>query len=859
MDQIPGRLLIEIEKGHDKQSFMKAVGGGVTTRTEHKYQLFNGLTVDLHDLDNAGEKAKEIAQMPFVKNTWTVRRVEAPDISNVKVIGTPKGRKMAARGNEAADTFSPHVMTQVDKLRAKGLTGDGYKIALVDTGIDYTHPDLGNGCFGRPHCIVSFGRDFVGDAFTGDNEPVPGKTPKDCGGHGTHLAGIVAAQKNALGFTGAAPGVKLGAYRIFGCSGTTTTDLVVAALNKAFEDGAHIIATTAEVRTGWASDVAAVVASRIVEQGVPVIASAGNDGDSGLFYAASPASAKGVIAVASYDSVMVPVMSYHSKYSIDGGSKVDFTHTPWELPWDPTGWDVSMPLYATSYDATIANDACDPLPVNTPDLSKYIVLVRRGTCIFAQKVHNVAAKGAKYILFYNNNVGTFEADVGDEGFNIKAAGMVTRQVGESWVKTLKARSSITLDVTGRGKAKFDVSYYNSNETGGAVSSYTSWGPTWSMDSKPQLGAPGGGIISTWAVAKGSYAVMSGTSAASPLVAAIIALVAQARGTLEPELITDLLSATAKPQLFNNGTHFFGKLAPAAQQGGGIVQAYDAAYTTSLLYPYSLSFNDTDHFATNLNFTISNKGKKSVTYKICHVPAMTMYTLEKNSVYPMAFPNEAVDSQATLSFSKDSVTLAPGERASISVCPKAPCCLDARRLPLWSGYITVSGTDGSALSLPYQGLVGSLRRATVLMPDQCWVTLSNDTTLAKSPKDSKFVVPAPGTFKDDDVVPTVYAKLALGSALIRVDIVPMTTPPPKDLTTEFMGVKTIGQPFEMPALFNQRGDFQQLWNGKLDSGRYAPAGKYKFVTRALKISGDARNEKDWDVASTESFYLEYKKK
>jgi hypothetical protein len=59
-----------------------------------------------------------------------------------------------------------------------------------------------------------------------------------------------------------------------------------------------------------------------------------------------------------------------------------------------------LPIYALTQDTTIPNDACSPLPADTPDLSPYVVLVRRGTCTFAQKVENIKAKGAKQALVY---------------------------------------------------------------------------------------------------------------------------------------------------------------------------------------------------------------------------------------------------------------------------------------------------------------------------------------------------------------------------------------------------------------------------------------------------------------------------
>ena len=99
-------------------------------------------------------------------------------------------------------------MTGVDVAQnTLGLSGRGVKVAVIDTGIDYHHPDLG-GCFGRG-CRVEKGFDFVGDAFNADPTspaynptPVPDPDPDDCNGHGTHVSGIIGANG---GLTGVAP------------------------------------------------------------------------------------------------------------------------------------------------------------------------------------------------------------------------------------------------------------------------------------------------------------------------------------------------------------------------------------------------------------------------------------------------------------------------------------------------------------------------------------------------------------------------------------------------------------------------------------------------------------------------------
>ncbi|KAG5938114.1 hypothetical protein E4U59_003988 [Claviceps monticola] len=133
------------------------------------------------------------------------------------------------------------------------------------------------------------------------------------------------------------------------------------------------------------------LANLIVEHGVPCIIAAANDGDPDLFYINGGASGKGVMAVASFENIEAPRISYHSSYTIDGGRKIDFLYTPGA----DVQWGVSMPLYAASPDY-------HPLLANTPGLKKYPVLLRRGTCSYDDKLCNLVAKGAQYVMLYND-------------------------------------------------------------------------------------------------------------------------------------------------------------------------------------------------------------------------------------------------------------------------------------------------------------------------------------------------------------------------------------------------------------------------------------------------------------------------
>ncbi|KAG5950847.1 hypothetical protein E4U57_007345 [Claviceps arundinis] len=210
-NKLPGAYIVELEDGHDHATVLNHIDGEASTRMTFDYKLFRGLSFKYHDPQAAESRSKQLAALPAVKKMWPVRIVPKQAVGGVQVVdmALDDDKGVMQAGRLPKDTFAPHVMTQVDRLRAKGITGKGVKVAVIDTGIDFTHPALGNGCFGNG-CLVSFGTDLVGDAFNGSNKAIPGNKPMDCVGHGTHVAGIIAAQKNPLGFTGAATGVTLG-------------------------------------------------------------------------------------------------------------------------------------------------------------------------------------------------------------------------------------------------------------------------------------------------------------------------------------------------------------------------------------------------------------------------------------------------------------------------------------------------------------------------------------------------------------------------------------------------------------------------------------------------------------------------
>ncbi|MBC7190276.1 S8 family serine peptidase [Candidatus Aerophobetes bacterium] len=168
-------------------------------------------------------------------------------------------------------------------VHIEGNTGQGVKVAIIDTGIDYNHPELQKSYQG--------GYDF----FNQDDEPL------DDNGHGTQVAGVIAAENNEEGVVGVAPGVKLYALKVLGGTGTGNTSDVIAAVEWCIEEEIQIV----NMSLGLKNSVEALrkVCEEAYESGVLLVAAAGNEGNEqgegeNILY---PAAFNSVIAVGATD------------------------------------------------------------------------------------------------------------------------------------------------------------------------------------------------------------------------------------------------------------------------------------------------------------------------------------------------------------------------------------------------------------------------------------------------------------------------------------------------------------------------------------------------------------------------------
>ncbi|KAF2871705.1 peptidase S8/S53 domain-containing protein [Massariosphaeria phaeospora] len=838
---VPGRYLVEFEDQHDQSSFasnLKRSQFSAQLRISIESTIFKGASYQF-DSDQLGEDALQaLASMRSVKNVWPVSMIRrtTDDViwSGSDPGAIPEGIRKQVTGENGR--FPPHIQTQVNRLHAEGLTGKGVKIGVVDTGVDYRHPALG-GCFG-PGCLIARGYDYTGDqdSLINDLDPFV-----NCSDHGTHVTGIIAAQPNEFGFLGAAPGAEIGMYRVFTCADEAPSDIVLAALNQAFIDGNHIITASLGGADRWSAAIS-VIAQRIFDKGVICTFAAGNSRRGGPFMVTHPASSKDGIAVGSVENSEIPYILLNATWSAGNSSPITFG---W-VHGRPSAWgNVSLPLYVGDLD----DMTCDQFS-NADNLTNHIVLLLPDICRPWYSSTYAARKGAKYVLTYGEGEKPPIVEFPDPSSKLEyslptAVGSLPYSVASKFVTLTQSGETLFLSITDPELAD---KYVDSlpNTGAGFMSSYSNWGPTFELDTKPDISIPGGSILSLFPLNQGGYGVMSGTSMATPLAAGIFALLIEARGELMTDL-KNLVRSTSKPLNFLDSKEPVPYLAPVSQQGSGIAQAWDAVHANGIPSISKIVLNDTDHFVQTHDLTVKNVGNKSITYLFSNRGALTFYTLEPNSFSPAEKP-QLLPRYATVKFSESVVTILPGNTTIVSLSFTPPADLDASRIAVYSGFITLDGSTGERLSISYQGVVGSMRNITNL-----------GSAIMKEPDSGpNFILPKDPYTRTANVsyqYPSYTLNAPFGIPYVDYAVFSVS----RNASTS--GTSSLGEylgslpPF--PLEFLSPLSQQRLkWNGLLYNGSRVAEGRYAFVIKGLRIFGDREKEEDYITQRLDDFGIEY---
>ncbi|KAJ2160074.1 hypothetical protein GGF46_002532 [Coemansia sp. RSA 552] len=693
-------------------------------------KVFNGASVTATgDLD-----PEHLASVDGVKRVWPVRYFR------------PALARNARSQNTTANASYLHHMTGVSQtLKELGLTGKGVKIGIVDTGIDYTHPDLG-GCWKTKGCIWQYGEDYIGDKFSVDDEhPIiePNQIPTDCNGHGTHVAGIIAAKGTQV--QGIAPEVTLGMYRVFSCPGTgeesqTTDDIILQGIEGAFNDG-HDIISLSLGGGDWPEDPVAVACTRIVEQGVVVVAAANNDGMGGLHSVSSPGVAQGVISVGSVDNWNITttpgiLTTSQDRRSIMLSSPGSKKH--------PFVFDTDMPIVAP-IDSAGGHNGCANY---TEDLSGKIALVRRGECLFDIKARAALDAGAVGVLCINNAPGFMSVVVADD-IAIPFV-MVSTEDGEYIARSI-SRGNATIRAMQGQYESFPA------DGGGMMSWFSSYGPSPELGMTPLISAPGGNIWSTYPVRLGGYTTLSGTSMATPYVSGAIALLKQARPGLSVDEIRSFLVSSGKliiDPVTNLATSPF-------KSGSGLVNIHDAIKSRVAIYPSAISLNgsrvgpirghsDLEDLGTvrweARTVTLKNiDSRKSMRVSLANARANSLSMFQANGSFgytPRTWPPDSSsvpdDTHPQIYSPNIPQAVAPGKTADLTVFIVAPRGLRDSEQWYYGGFLNFTlQWDGETTTchhmVPYGGYNGEYSAQDVLPPPESGLPMLIDVN-AKPIKD-----------------------------------------------------------------------------------------------------------------------------
>ncbi|KAJ1666195.1 hypothetical protein EV178_002591 [Coemansia sp. RSA 1646] len=717
----PSSIECDIEHA---QFFRQAKIAGIDMHVRNSFkQLFNGVAIDLPDTGNLSK----LASLPSVKRTWPMQmRTRSTAIPS---------------SNVSPNLMFAHQHTGVSEVHSKlGFDGRGIKVGVIDTGVDYMHPDLG-GCWKTPGCPFQYGSDFVGNDYDSatNAHPSPGPDPRDtCDGHGTHVTGIIAA--NGTKVKGVAPGVTLGVYRIFGCPGNGTgqaaDDVILRAMEAAHADRMDVINMSFGGGSGWSEDPLSVAASRLVLDGIVMVASAGNDGSNGLYSSGSPGLGIGVINVASFDNWKITSLSidihgqgknFSIVHSSPGNSKYRFIfENPTQIaaPADSTGSVEGCAPYADSY-------------------SGQIFLIKRGNCTFVEKARNAQKAGAVGVMVYNNDSELMSPTSESPEVTIPLV-VIKGDDGQAVLDQIKLGNT-TASATNHTMSV-------ENPTGGHISSFSSWGPDPELHLSPAVGAPGGHIFSTFPLALGAYTSLSGTSMASPYVSGMAALVLQARAKKATvDMVRRLILENAHPIIDTNSTDYM----PALRQGSGMANIWDSISALATIDPPQIALNytaDTDNYSADTEDSEPNamvprelaKLEKSsirtltlynhspsdfLTCTMTHLAARSVSSFSANGSFaavPRTWPEDeqtavARDTQpwAFIDSPKLPIRIAPGDSERIRVRIFAPTGLSTSDRWLYSGYLRFNllwddqvGT-AQPLHVPYMGFLGDYSKLDVL--------------------------------------------------------------------------------------------------------------------------------------------------
>ena len=596
-------IIVQLDDGADRAaalaSINEAVAGafpGSSAQVEREYDK----AVQGFALSAPAGSLDAIRAVSGVKAAFLDRETRVEDADD-QVAGEGATNSSRISTQDPAN-LSAQLMMHADQITQKG---DGKVVAVIDTGVDMTHPAFTGALGGTPALSadkVASLTPQLGNGKTGgyvsekfpfaydyaDNDPDASPTG-EAGSHGTHVAGITAG--NAGEIVGIAPDAQIIVAKVARSSNGGIPD---SALLAALDDMVVLRPDVVNLSLGQtggmdneADSMYATVFKSLQNAGVTVNAAAGNEYTAGygnlsgknLPYVSDPdssvlcepASYSSVVSVASVDNSLAhsafTVGDRNIAYQRAGGADgqkmpdlSDLTGGPFEYVDGGIGSPEDGQALKAKYPEGLAGK---------------IVLVKRGSLTFQDKFNNIAGFKPAGFIVYNNVPGDSLVVMSLATDGVPAA-FISQADGEAMLAAADHRLSVA-----PGKVVPPSSKYS-------MSSFSSWGVTPDLRLKPEVAAPGGNIYS--AVPGGTYEFMSGTSMATPQMAGVSAVVLE-RVQNDPlfasmsarekiDVVQNLIMGTATPvvdPLQDTGVFYSPR-----KQGSGLTNVLAA--TTSSVYP-----------------------------------------------------------------------------------------------------------------------------------------------------------------------------------------------------------------------------------------------------------------------------------
>lgn len=561
-----------------------------------------------------------------------------------------KMKPLRLHANKALDVNN--IRAAWNRLGGAGNAGAGVRIAIIDSGIDHTHPAFRNFPTpipaSYPRCNAAAGEcDFTNNKviaarsyvqllnFAFGRNPVDTRpddfTPRDRWGHGTAAAMMAAGQEHdsPIGrLAGVAPGAWLGNYKVFGTedvNSTTYPNVVIRALEDALADGMQIATLNLGAPAGYGPndnfcgqgqnqpcDTFVVGVRAAIRAGLHVVVSAGNAGARGPnFPGMNTIATPGITPEAITVGAITNSHIWYNTLSVIGNNlpaglnqvNARFTDGP----------QLASALEAPGFNVGSlgrGNLACEALPDNS--LNGRIAVVARGDCAIETKVNNVQRAGAVAMVLTNTSNSVFQLS-SLNGTSIPSL-LIGLDNGNALRSYLGNQPNATL--------RLNPAFREVNAPQDEIAFFSSQGPAiGSFGVKPEIMAvgtdlymagqrndPNGSMYSA-----NGYLVAEGTSFSAPMVAGAAALLLQSRGNLNPSVLKGLLVSSATPQLTDFDNNGRAVAAAATAMGAGKLNGERALNAFLSVDPAAIAFGNVSTgnlpsggiVVRNLNTSVSN--------------------------------------------------------------------------------------------------------------------------------------------------------------------------------------------------------------------------------------------------------------